>query len=401
MGDDPSLRTSERVFEGVDMRKLSMLLMLMIATTVLRAQEPKFVLPLPGDSEFIKQSFSYSQARDGKALKIDVYRPKGTARVPVAVMLNGVGMDMRTHPQYTGWGAAVTTVGLAGVVMDSESGAIEKNFDDVMGYLRKHAAELNMDAERVVLYSCSANVTSGLPIAMSGSRTYIKSAVVYYGNARVNSFRRDVPVMLVRAGLDSTQLNKGLDAMFTSAVQENAPWSMVNIAGGQHGFDVFDDNDESRAVVRATLAFMRDSLQTGMQQAIAKGQAKAEAAGYLSAEKWPEAAEAYERVTKAEPTDSAAHWRLAQALEHMGQDKRAIDEYERALDLGNFNRGLISYSAAKLSLKTGDKERALAFVERMKGIRPMVERLRTEKDFDVIRADAKFQAVLQSVPAQP
>ena len=319
-----------------------------IAMGVVAAQEPKFVLPLPVDSAFTKQSFPYSQARDGKALHIDVYRPKGSAKVPVAVMLNGVGMDMRTHPQYMGWGRAVTTVGLAGVIMDSESGAIEKNFDDVMGYLRKHATELNVDPESVVLYSCSANVTSGLPIAMNASRTYIKAAVVYYGNAQVNGIRRDVPVMLVRAGLDSTRLNQGLDAMFARAVRENAPWSLVNIAGGQHGFDVFDDNDESRSVVKATLEFMRDSLRPGVQQAVLKGKAKAEAAGLLSAEKWQEAAAAYERVIKAEPNDSAAHWRLAQALEHTGQEKRAIDEYQRALDLGNFNRGFISFSAAKL-----------------------------------------------------
>src|SRR3954451_14867886 len=116
--------------------------MLLVALAVggSEAQEPKFVLPAPKNSQFTKQSFPYSQARDGKALQIDVYRPKSSAKVPVAVMLNGVGMDMRTHPQYTGWGAAVTTVGVAGVVMDSESGAIEKNFGDVMGYLRKHAA---------------------------------------------------------------------------------------------------------------------------------------------------------------------------------------------------------------------------------------------------------------------
>jgi tetratricopeptide (TPR) repeat protein len=383
------------------MRKSLMLLMLVISAIPTRAQEPKFVLPLPADSQFTKQSFSYSQAGDAKALQMDVYRPKGSAKVPVAVMLNGVGMDMRTHPQYMGWGRAVTTVGLAGVIMDSEPGAIEKNFDDVMGYLRKHAAELNVDPERVVLYSCSANVTSGLPIAMNASRAYIKAAVVYYGYAQVDAIRRDVPVMLVRAGLDSTQLNQGLDAMFARAVRENAPWSLVNIAGGQHGFEVFDDNDESRSVVRATLEFMRSSLQPGVQQAVLKGQAKAEAAGLLSAEKWQAAAAAYERVIKGEPSDSAAHWRLAQALEHVGQEKRAIDEYQRALDLGNFNRGLISFSAAKLSLKIGDTERALGFVEQMNGIRPMIERLKADKDFDVIRADAKFQKVLESVPAQP
>src|SRR3954468_5151431 len=180
------------------MRRLSILLMLVIAVGVTQAQEPKFVLPLPEDSQFIKQSFAYSQARDGKALHIDVYRPKGSAKVPVAVMLNGVGMDMRTHPQYMGWGRAVTTVGLAGVVMDSESDAIEKNFDEVVGYLRKHAAELNVDPERVVLYSCSSNVTSGVPIAMSASRPNIKGAVVYYGWGELGSIRRNVPVMLVR-----------------------------------------------------------------------------------------------------------------------------------------------------------------------------------------------------------
>jgi dienelactone hydrolase len=373
------------------------ILMMAFAVGVGSAQEPKFVLPLPDASQVSKSTHSYSQTKDGKALQIDVYRPKGATKIPVAVMLNGVGADwMRTHPQYTGWGSAVTSVGLAGVVMDSEGGAIEKNFDEVMGYLRKHTGELNVDPERVVLYSCSANVQSGLPIAMTASRSYIKAAVVYYGTAQASNFRRDTPVMLVRAGLDSRQLNQGLESMFAAAVRENAPWSLVNFAGGQHGFDVFDDNDESRAIVRATLEFMKNSVDPGYRQALAKGMSSAEAAGFMSAEKWPEAVAAYERITKAEPSNSGAHWKLAQALERAGQEKRALDEYEKALELGNFNVGFISYSAAKLSLKVGEKDRALTFVERMKGIKPIVDRMRTDKDFDALRGDPRFVAVLKS-----
>jgi tetratricopeptide (TPR) repeat protein len=47
----------------------------------------------------------------------------------------------------------------------------------------------------------------------------------------------------------------------------------------------------------------------------------------------------------------------------VGQFKRALDEYERALALGNPNVGWVSYSAASASMKLGDTDAALKWIE--------------------------------------
>jgi tetratricopeptide (TPR) repeat protein len=45
-------------------------------------------------------------------------------------------------------------------------------------------------------------------------------------------------------------------------VAANAPWTLVNLPGLHHAFDCLDDNDDSRAAIGRTLAFLETSLQT-------------------------------------------------------------------------------------------------------------------------------------------
>jgi hypothetical protein len=40
------------------------------------------------------------------------------------------------------------------------------------------------------------------------------------------------------------------------ALKRNLPITFVNHATGQHAFDVFDDSNESREIIRQTLTFM-------------------------------------------------------------------------------------------------------------------------------------------------
>lgn len=56
-------------------------------------------------------------------------------------------------------------------------------------------------------------------------------------------------MLYVRAGLDRPGVNEEIDRLAARALSENAPLTLVNYAGGHHGFDAFDDNDASRAVI--------------------------------------------------------------------------------------------------------------------------------------------------------
>jgi hypothetical protein len=47
---------------------------------------------------------------------------------------------------------------------------------------------------------------------MDRKRDYIRGAAVFYGFAKIDDIRTDLPLLYVRSGLDSTGLNRELDA---------------------------------------------------------------------------------------------------------------------------------------------------------------------------------------------
>src|SRR5258706_6600108 len=95
-------------------------------TFYLDAAEQRFVFPLPPDSAVSVERDVVYRTVAGKNLHFDLYKPANHASgstLPVSIFMNGVGSgDMRRWTQYTGWGRAVTSVGLAGVTFDTHDG---------------------------------------------------------------------------------------------------------------------------------------------------------------------------------------------------------------------------------------------------------------------------------------
>ena len=68
------------------------------------------------------------------------------------------------------------------------------------------------------------------------------------------------PLLIVRAGLDDPDLNAGIDALVRVALERNLNVDILNHATGHHAFDMLDDNERSREIIRATLAFLQTHL---------------------------------------------------------------------------------------------------------------------------------------------
>jgi dienelactone hydrolase len=135
--------------------------------------------------------------------------------------------------------------------MDSEDGAVEANFEALLAVLRTNARAWNVDPSRVAVFACSSNVSAGLPLIANPRHEAVKAAVIYYGSANVQEFRRDVPMLVVRAGLDFPGLNRGIDGVVTRALAANVPLTVIGLNGAHHAFDLVDDNDDSRAAIAA------------------------------------------------------------------------------------------------------------------------------------------------------
>ena len=68
-------------------------------------------------------------------------------------------------------------------------------------------------------------------------------------------------LLLVRAGRDECPgLNQALDVFISRALGANLPLTVVNHPTGPHAFDLLDDTDKSREVIRVTLEFLRFHL---------------------------------------------------------------------------------------------------------------------------------------------
>jgi len=364
------------------------------------AQEPKFVYPLPSDQTIqVTRDVVYRSA-GGQPLRFDLYRPsivQGEARTALALFMNGTGsLDQRNWTQYKSWGRLVTTAGLTGVVFDTHEGGVVEDFDALIGYLREHTAELHVDPGNTVLYACSANVTTGLPIAMDPRRTFIKAAIIYYGNGEVNEFRPDLPVLIVRAGLDGVGLNHGLDLLAARASAANVPVTLTNLPGAHHGFDIIDDNEISRAAIAQTLQFMQTQVRSATQTDLRASEDQAVAAGAVFREDWTKAVSAYESLVKSQPNDAEIRRSFGNALLGAGQFRRSIQEYERALELGNHNVGWISYSAATASVKAGDLEGAMRWIERLRDIDVMRRNLRGDPNFAPLRDNPRFKELAEA-----
>jgi hypothetical protein len=68
------------------------------------------------------------------------------------------------------------------------------------------------------------------------------------------------PLLFARAGLDDPDLNAGLDELVRVMLERNCSFDLLNHATGDHGFDTMNDNERSREIMRATLAFFRAHL---------------------------------------------------------------------------------------------------------------------------------------------
>src|SRR4030081_2249782 len=143
----------------------SSIILLLLVTTPCRAQDLQFVYPVPGATEFTQRKFIYKGVGE-TGLSLDLFLPTRSAPkpLPVFVIFNGFGGEfMRTSPQSQGWAKAATAHGFAAVAAETTPDHVAEDFDSLVVYLRKHAEDLRVDPEKVVVIAWSGNVSAGFP----------------------------------------------------------------------------------------------------------------------------------------------------------------------------------------------------------------------------------------------
>jgi len=245
----------------------------------------RLVYRVPGmETATVRRDETYRTTSDG-ALMMDLYYPadaKASDRLPVVVFVMG-------YPDPTGryrkmgwavsWAELIASSGMAAVIYGNHDPAADVHA--VLQHLRRNAASLAIDDTAIGLLAASGNVAVALLALMQD--VSLKCAALLYGYtldldgatavadaARLYGFANgcagrsaddlpgNVPLFLVRAGREQfAGLNNALDLLVARALARNLPVTLVNHATGPHAFDLDDDSETSREIIKQILAFMR------------------------------------------------------------------------------------------------------------------------------------------------
>ena len=244
------------------------------------------VYQIPGmDDVAVRQDVEYA---DG--LTMDLYYPpdaKGGEQFPAVVFVTGspdagfqvrLGCRQKEMASYVSWSRLVAASGLVAITYTNRDPAADPHA--LLAYLRQNAVSLGIDGDRIGIWSCSGNVPNALAVLMSET---LRCAVLCYGymldldgrsgvseaqkqwgfanpatGKSVDDLPVDLPLLVVRAGKDEfAGLNDAIDRFVAHALARNLPITLINHATGPHSFDLSDDSETSREVIRGILSFMR------------------------------------------------------------------------------------------------------------------------------------------------
>jgi hypothetical protein len=259
--------------------------------------ELSVVYKVPGmENVIIKKDVKYF-AEQETSLTVDMYYPPGfkfRSNLPAVLVVIGysnsatkklVGGILKDWSWYISWGKLIAASGMAALIYETDSP--EKDLETLLQFLQDRGDEFCIDKNRIGIYSCSANVPTALVNCMDETKKYFRCAAFYYGfflmadqeyipeieslsekmgfptpqlNAELE-LRDDLPLLIVRAGLDNVpHLNSTIDHFISKAISQNLLINFINYQKGQHGFDAYDDNDQSREIIKKTIDFWKFHL---------------------------------------------------------------------------------------------------------------------------------------------
>jgi hypothetical protein len=356
------------------------------------ATPPPLAFPPPASDIILASDVEYGTS-SGTRLAMDVYKPATTrgAKLPALVFFNRATGADRSGRFYSAWARAAASNGVIGILPDLRDGSEAADFRILLSFLERYGAEQGIDS--IAVYAGSGNVSAAFPVVEDPALTSIKAAVMYYGSARIERFRLDLPVLYVRAGLDRPPVNESIAKLAGLAIAQNAPLTLLNHAGGHHGFEAADDNDVTRQVIADTLAFVKRTTSATYQSALRAAVPEATAAGYVQTGKFHEAAATYSSLVIARPDDARLRLAYGEALLGDGQAALACSEFDKLRDKGLGYRDL-GLPAARACLQKGDPEAAVAW---LRSIPPrfLPPSIVQDPAFAALRDRADFRALFE------
>ena len=253
--------------------------------------------PAEWDLVYVQHDVPYHTS-GGETLTLDLYYPPGDLgprhRIPAVVVVAGypdrgfaakVGCKFKELGSSISWGRLIASAGLMAVTYTNREPTAD--LDCLLRYLQRNATTLGVDEGRLGLWASSGNVPLALSLLRQPALPQIKCAVLCYGllldlegarhtadlaaqfgfanpgaDMSISDLARDIPFYLARAGQDQfPHLNETLDRFLRQAVAQNLPVTFVNHPAAPHAFDLYDESEATRKIIRQILSFLRRQLR--------------------------------------------------------------------------------------------------------------------------------------------
>jgi len=291
-------------------------------------QQP-FYYPEPPSSAFrVTKDVPYATARGAAAM--DIYRPTTPGLAPALILFTARWASDARSPREAdtralGWAKLAAAAGIVAIIPEvrAEEGTgnattptrvANGELSSVVEHLVGHAAEYGIDRDRIAVMGASGGVWAALPAVQDPRLTAIKAAVMYYGAGKVDAFRLDLPVLFVRAGLDSRATNADVDRLIAQALAENAPVSLLNNNTAHHGFEARNDDGATRETIAQTIDFIKHATAPAFQQTLRDRRLDAVAAAQINAANYAGAAQTYAQLAVLRPSDRGVRFDYGRAL---------------------------------------------------------------------------------------
>lgn len=259
------------------------------------------VYRIDGMEQAVVQKDIYYKFIKEADLKMDVYTPPRLAedeRLPAVLFVHGDGApeilsDIKDWQGYVNWGQLIAASGMVGITFNHQSSKglsqmheVANDIIDAMAFVRDSSHMMNVDENRMCLFSFSFGVPYAMSLVLRYRWDFIRCTVGYYGymdlqhmsehtTSRVmmgtlkefspilylnKSLETIPPMLLVRAGKDRAAINYSIDSFVRASISKNVPVEFINHPTGEHGFDMGEDDKTSQQIIKRTLEFLKANL---------------------------------------------------------------------------------------------------------------------------------------------
>ncbi len=232
---------------------------------------------------------------DSIDLETDIYTPPSLSKgskLPVVILTNNYpdatwnknsGVCHKEWQMIISWAELIAASGMVAVTYQTKHSSSEA--DSLISYLSKNADKFNIDIDRIAVFGCSANALAAQSLTQNDEYN-IKCAIFYYGLLltpdqkyyaeldtlssygfyfsdlrKISKIPKNIPLLVARAGMDHYSImKKTTDHFIAEAIRSNAQLTFINYPEGKHDFDILDDTETSKIIIKQTVDFLTTHL---------------------------------------------------------------------------------------------------------------------------------------------